>query len=120
MERDQAEEAQVVPALFAVVPLRKPCPAVEAVNEGKKIGGIKKQAPQIEAKARDGRGGGLPFEIHDGLLVDPLHVISKPFATQLRSLDADQPWEDGFLIPVADLRFASGATRRLRVATRRY
>jgi len=107
-QQGQAEEAQVVPSLFAVAPLRKPCPAVEAVNEGKKVGGIKKQAPQIEAKARDGRGGDLPFDIHDGLFVDPLHVIPKPLATELRSLDADQPWEDGFLIPISDLGFASG------------
>ena len=107
-QQRQAEEAQVVPAFFAVAPLSQSCPAVEAIDEGKKIGGIKKQAPQIEAKARDGRGGDLLFNSHDGLFVDPLHVIPKSLATQLRSLDAGQPREDGFLIPVPDLCFASG------------
>src|SRR4030042_6992751 len=42
-QQSQAEEAQVVPAFFAVAPLSQPCPAVAAIDEGKKIGGIKKQ-----------------------------------------------------------------------------
>lgn len=107
-QQGQTEEAQVVPSLFAVAPLRKPCPAVEGVDEGKKVGGIKKQASQIEVKVRDSRGGELLFDRHDGLFVDPLHVIPKPLATQLRSLDANQPREDGSLIPVTDLCLASG------------
>jgi len=104
----QTQEAQVVPSLFAMPPLGECGPVVEGVDEGEKVGGIKDQTTQIEAKARDGGGSALPFDEYDGLGVDPLHVVPKPLAAQLRSLDADQSGKDSLLIPVADLGLASG------------
>jgi len=104
----QTQEAQVVPSLFAMTPLGECGPVVEGVDEGEKVGGIKDQTTQIEAKARDRGGSDLSFDEYDGLWVDPLHVVPKPLTTQLRGLDADQSGKDGLLIPVADLGLASG------------
>ena len=106
-QQGQAEEAQVVPSVFAVASLGKRGPVVEAVDEGKKISGIKEQASQIETKAGDRGGGDLLFDGDDSLLINPLHIVPKSLAAQLRGLDADQAGEDGFLIPVTDLGFTS-------------
>ncbi len=106
-QEGQAEEAQVVPSVFAVASLGKHGPVVETVDEGKKVSGIKEQASQIEPQAGDRGGGDLLFDGDNSLLIDPLHIIPKSLAAQLRGLDADQAREDGLLIPVTDLGFTS-------------
>jgi len=106
-QQGQAEEAQVVPSVFAVASLGKRGPVVEAVDEGKKVSGIKEQASQIETKAGDRGGGDLLFDGDNSLLINPLHIVPKSLAAQLRGLDADQAGEDGFLIPVTDLGLTS-------------
>lgn len=107
-QQRQAQEAQVVPSILAVASLGKCSTVVKAVDEGKKIGGIKEQASQIKAKARDGGGGDLLLNGSDDLFVDPIHIIPKPLTAQLRGLDTDQAREDSFFIPFSDLGLASG------------
>jgi len=107
-QQRQAQEAQVIPSILAVASLGKCRTVVKAVDEGKEIGGIKEQASQIEAKARDGGGGDLLLNGSDSLFVDPIHIIPKPLTTQLRGLDTDQAREDRFFIPLSDLGLASG------------
>jgi len=106
-QQGQAEEAQVVPSVFAVASLGKRGPVVETVDEGKKVRGIKEQASQIETKAGDRGGGDLLFGGDNSLFINPLHIIPKSLAAQLRGLDADQAREDGLLIPVTDLGLTS-------------
>jgi hypothetical protein len=106
-QEGQTEEAQVVPSVFAVASLGKRGPVVEAVDEGKEVSGIKKQTPQIEAKAGDCGSGDLLLDGNDSLFINPLHIVPKPLAAQLRGLEADQAREDGPLIPVSDLGFTS-------------
>jgi len=103
----QAEEAQVVPPLFAVAPLGKGGPVVEAVDEGKKVRSIKEQASQIETKAGDRGGGDFLFNGDDSPFINPFHIVPKSLAAQLRGLEADQAREDGLLIPVTDLGLTS-------------
>lgn len=106
-QQGQAEEAQVVPSVFAVASLGKRGPVVEAVDERKKVRGIKEQAPQIETKAGDGGGRDFLFDGNDSLFINPFHIVPKSLAAQLRGLDPDQTREDGFLIPVTDLGLTS-------------
>jgi len=113
-QQGQAQEAQIVPSIFAVASLGKDSAVVKAVNEGKKIGGIKEQASQIEAKTRDGGGGDLLFDGPDDLFVNPIHIIPKPLTAQLRGLDTDQAGEDGFFIPLSDLGLASGGDTAIK------
>ncbi len=87
--------------------LRKRGPVVEAVDERKKVRGIKDQALQIETKAGDRGGGDFLFDGEDGRFMHPLHIVPKPLTAQLRGLDADQAREDGFFIPVTDLGLTS-------------
>ena len=106
-QQGQTEEAQVVPSVFAVASLGKRGPVVEAVDERKKVRGIKEQAPQIETEAGDGSGRDFLFDGNDSLLIHPFHIVPKSLAAQLRGLDPDQTREDGFLIPVTDLGLTS-------------
>ena len=106
-QQGQAEQAQVVPSVFAVASLGKRGPVVETVDEGKKVSGIKEQASQIETKPGDRGGGDLLFDGDDSLFINPFHIIPKSLAAQLRGLDADQAREDGLLIPVTDLGLTS-------------
>jgi len=106
-QKGQAEEAQVVPSVFTVASLGKRGSVVEAVDEGKEVSGIKEQASQIETESGDRGGGDLLLDGDDSRFVNPLHIIPKSLAAQLRGLDADQTREDGFLIPVTDLGLTS-------------
>lgn len=106
-QQGQAEEAQVVASVFAAASLGKRGPVVEAVDERKKVRGVKEQTPQIETKSRDGSGRNFLFDGNDRLIINPFHIVPKSLAAQLRGLDPDKTREDGSLVPVTDLGLTS-------------
>ena len=82
-------------------------PVVEAVDEGEKVGGVKKEAPQIQAKARDRCDRQFLFNLGDGLFLNAVHVVPKALAGQLGTLDAEQARQNGLVIPFTHFGLAT-------------
>jgi len=106
-QQSQTDNTQVVPSFLAVASLRELWSVVETVDKGEKVCGVKKQAPQVETKARDRSGRDFPLDMDDGVFVDTVHVVPKPLTGQLRDLGAQQARQNGLLIPFTDLGLAA-------------
>ena len=84
--RDQERKAQdpkVVPPVLAVASLRQLGSAVEAVEEGEEVGGVKQEAPQVQAETRDGQARKILFDSGDLFRRNALHVVPEALARQL-------------------------------------
>jgi len=79
---------------------------VKTVQKGKEIGGVKKQAAQIEAETGNGVISQILFDGRDLLCADPFHVVPKALTGKLLDGHRQEAAQHRFRIPGADLCFA--------------
>jgi hypothetical protein len=105
-QQSQSQKPKMFMPLFSMATLRQLGPQVEAVEESKKVGGIKDQAPQIQAEAGDCGLGQILFDGGDLFGADSLHVVPKALTAELVGGDGQEAAERGFAVPMSDAGFA--------------
>src|SRR3989338_3311786 len=106
--QSQADDTEVGPAFLAMTPLGKFGLVIETVYEGKKISTIKQEHIQIQFELRHALRNNLLFDLTDILFGNPIHIVPKSLADQLRGGQGHESAQNCFIIPVPQFNLAGG------------